>query len=129
MLKFLRQTPPAFWIALLGIAFLLWIFVTRFWDFQSGFALILIPGFLLVAVMSAVHHPGAWLSAAVIAGFLTLLEGGLAVLFWIGSLNESGLLGAILSHGVLAAIAISCSASALVAALRSDLGGRGHPAT
>ena len=97
MLAYVRRTPIAFWLALLGIAFYVAVFVTRFWDFQSGFAVILTAGFFFVALLTAIHDRGAWIGALSVAILITVVEAGLSILFLIPS-PDGWLIGVAISH-------------------------------
>lgn len=80
--RFVRTTPAAFWLALLGIVFSLAVFVARLFQEQSGFALVfMVPGFLTIAILTAVQDPIPRILAAVIAGLMALLFAFLAIGF------------------------------------------------
>ena len=118
MLTFIRRTPLAFWFALVGVGFFLVVFLSRYWDFQSGFALILAFGYLLVALFSAIYGRATWIVAACLAALIAILEGGLVLLFFVAWLSGENPPGIAISHATGLVIAAAAGLSALLAARR-----------
>lgn len=80
--RFVRTTPVAFWIALLGALFSIALYVSGLFGEETPFALLyMLPAFLTVAVLTAFKPPILRVVAAVIAGLMALGFAGLAVVF------------------------------------------------
>ncbi len=78
--RFVRRTPAAFWLALVGVGFWLCVFVSGVFGEQGPFALtFMVPAFLLMALLSAFKEPALKLAAAVFAGLTALVLGMLAI--------------------------------------------------
>lgn len=60
VMGFVRSTPFAFWLALLGVAYSVFVFYSGVFKEMSGFALIfMVPGFLTVAVLTGLNRPAS----------------------------------------------------------------------
>jgi hypothetical protein len=80
--RFVRTTPAAFWLAVFGVLFSLGVLFSGVFGEESEFAIIvMVPGFLLVAVLSAIDVPRLRGIAAVVAGLLALTFAGLVFVF------------------------------------------------
>jgi hypothetical protein len=80
--RFVRTTPVAFWLAILGVAFSLGVFFSGVFGEEGPFALIFMaPGFLTVAVLTAFDQPVLRWIATVIAGLMALVFAQLFVGF------------------------------------------------
>lgn len=119
MLAYIRRTPFGFWLALVGVGFFLWVFLSRFWQEESGFALTLILAYLLVALLTAIHKRGTWLAAFWVGTFTAVVEVGLVLLFSGLFPPQPAILAVAISHAIGAFIAAAAGASAGVAAIRS----------
>jgi hypothetical protein len=115
MLTFIRRTPSAFWIALLGVGLFLFVYFSGVWE-MSLFALILVLAYLAVAVLMAVHSQGTRMVAFVVAALVALLEVWLMLEYWTG---EKPVPEVALIHATGAVIAAAAAASALLAAIRT----------
>ena len=81
-IRYVRTLPGAFWLAILGVLFSLVVFASGVFKEQSGFAVVfMVPGFLTVAVLTAVVQPVARWIAAGIAALMALLFALLAIGF------------------------------------------------
>jgi len=77
-----RKTPAAFWLAVVGVLFSLGVLFTGVFGEESEFAIIvMVPGFLIVAALSAIDVPTLRWIAAVLAGLLALTFAGLVAVF------------------------------------------------
>lgn len=82
VIRFMRSTPFAFWLALLGVVYSLLVFYSGVFQEMSGFALIfMVPGFATVAVLAGLNRPTARAVAAAIAALMALLFAVLVVAF------------------------------------------------
>lgn len=80
--EFLRSTPFAFWLALLGVAYSVFVFYSGVFKEMSGFALIfMVPGFLTVAILTGLNRPAARAVGAAISALMALLFAILVVVF------------------------------------------------
>jgi hypothetical protein len=120
LFTYIRRTPSAFWIALVGVGFFLIVFLSGIWGSMSPFALVfLVPAYLLVAVSTAVHSRGSWIVACVVASLIALVEVGAALIFFTGNGTDKPVPEVAFIHTTGAVIAGAAAASALSAVINN----------
>jgi hypothetical protein len=114
--RFVRTTPAAFWLAILGVAFSLGVFFSGVFGEMSPFALIfMVPGYLAVAVLTAFHAQIPRVIAAAIAGLMALVFATLVL----GFATHPPITTPLFIHGAGMVIAAAAALSDFRAALRS----------
>ena len=80
--RFVRTTPAAFWLAIIGVAFSLGVFFSGVFGEEGPFSLIfMVPGYLTVAILTTFDQSVPRAIAAVIAGVMALIFAQLVIEF------------------------------------------------